>query len=114
MADDKRSLLTVGAFFIALVVALVLYATGTMAWTLIPPVVLVIFGVWVVVLAAMQNVNPQKYARGAFSTFSLGALLAVVGGVWVMMGYGLNWIYSLALVLLVMAALVIAAALKRK
>jgi O-antigen/teichoic acid export membrane protein len=114
MVDDKRSLLTVGAFFVVLVVALVLYAAGAIDWTLIAPVVIALFGVWVVALAAMQSANPQKYERSPFSMLSLGALLIVVGGAWLMLAYGLNWVYSLALVLLVVAALVIAAALKRK
>ncbi len=112
MAEDRRTLLTIGALFLILAVAIVLYAVGAISWTLIAPVVLGLFGVWMLVLAGMRSANPQKYARGAFSTLSLGLLLIAVGGAWYLFAF--NWLYSLALILLILAALVIAAALKRK
>lgn len=111
MAEERRTLLTIGAFFLTLVVAMVLYAANVISWTLIAPVVLVLFGVWMLVLAGMRSSNPQKYARDAFSTMSLGLLLIGVGGAWCLFAF--NWLYSLVL-LLVLAVLAIAAALKRK
>lgn len=112
MAEDRRTLLTVGAFFLILVVAIVLYAAGAISWTLIAPLGLVLFGAWMLALAGMRNSKPQKYARGAFSTMSLGLILIAVGGAWYLFAF--NWLYSLALLLLVLAALAIAVALKRK
>jgi cobalamin synthase len=112
MAEDRRTLLTIGAFFLILVVAIVLYAANAISWTLIAPVVLVLFGVWMLALAGMRSSNPQKYARDAFSTLNLGLILIAVGGAWYLFEF--NWLYSLALILLVLAALAIAAALKRK
>lgn len=111
MAEERRTLLTIGAFFLTLVVATVLYAANVISWTLVAPVVLVLFGVWMLVLAGMRSSNPQKYARDAFSTMSLGLILIGVGGAWYLFAF--NWLYSLVL-LLVLAALAIAAALKRK
>jgi len=112
MAEDRQTLLTVGAFFLILAVAIVLYAASVISWTLIAPVVLSLFGVWILALAGMRNTNPQKYARGAFSTLSLGLLLISAGGAWYLFSF--NWLYSLALILVVLAALAIATALKRK
>jgi hypothetical protein len=43
-----------------------------------------------------------------------GVLFMVVGGAWAMLALGFNWVYALALILLVLAAITIAAALKRK
>ena len=112
MAEARRQLLTIGVFFVVLVVAIVLYAAGAIDWTLIVPVVLALFGIWLLALAAMRSANPQKYERGSFSTLSMGLLLIAVGGAWYLFSF--SWLYSLALILVVFAALAIAAALKRK
>jgi hypothetical protein len=112
MAEDKRQLLTIGAFFIVLVVAIVLYAANIIGWTLIVPLVLVFFGVWILVLAGMRSSTQQKYERGIFSTLSLGLLLVALGGAWYLFTY--SPLYSLALILLLFGVIAIAAALKRK
>ena len=114
MSENRRQLLTIGAFFIAVVVAFMLYATSVIDWTLIAPVVLVVFGIWLLALSTWRGANPQKYERGAFSTLSMGLLLIVIGGAWSMLAFGFNWVYSLILILLVIAVLVIALALMRK
>jgi len=74
--------------------------------------VLLLFGFWMLALAGMRGSNPEKYARSAFSTMSLGLMLIALGGAWYLFGY--NWLYSLVVILLVFGALAIAAALKRK
>ena len=112
MAEMKRQLLTIGALLIVIVVALLL--VPVIGWGLVFPVVLLLFGLWVVALGVMRSLNQQKYERSSFSTLSLGMLLVVVGGAWSLLVLGFNWVYSLALLLLVLAALAIAAALKRK
>jgi hypothetical protein len=112
MAESRRETLSLGVFLIIIVVAVILYAATLIDWTLIIPVILVLSGCWTLVLAGMRAANPQKYARGAFSTMGLGLLLIAVGGGWYL--FGVNPLYSLALILLVLGALAIAAALRRK
>ncbi len=112
MAEAKRQLLTIGAFFIVIVVAIVLYVANIIGWTLIVPLILVLFGVWILGLAGMRSSTLQKYERGVFSTLSLGLLLVAVGGAWYLFAY--NPLYSLAVILLLFGVLAIAAALKRK
>ncbi len=112
MAETKRQMLSIGAFFIILVVAIVLFAAGAIDWTLIAPVVLVLFGIWLLALATLRGVKTDKYARSPFSTAVMGLLLVAVGGAWFLSR--VNWLYSVALVLLVLAGVAIAAALKRK
>jgi hypothetical protein len=112
MAEARRQLLTIGAFFVVLVVAIMLYAAGAIGWTLIAPVVLVLFGVWMLALGTMRGANPQKYGRSSFSTSVMGLLLVAVGGALYLFSFG--WLYSLVLILLVLAGVAIAAALKRK
>ena len=113
MAESNRETLSIGVLLVIIVVAIMLYAVKVITdWTLIIPLVLVLFGCWTLVLAGMRASNPQKYERGAFSTFSLGLLLIAVGGAWYL--FPVNPLYSLALVLLVFGALAITAALRRK
>jgi hypothetical protein len=112
LAEAKRKLLTIGVFFIVVVVAILLFAANVISWTLIIPVVLVLFGIWMLALATMRNANPQKYERDVFSTISMGVLLIAVGGAWYL--FPINWLYSLVLILLLLGAVAIAAAMRRK
>jgi hypothetical protein len=112
MAENTRQLLSIGVFLLIIVAVIVLFAANVVTLENIIPLVLVLSGIWVLALAAMRSRNPQKYERGAFSTLSMGFLLVAVGGAWYLLY--VNWIYSIALVLLVLAVIAIAAALKRK
>ncbi len=112
MAEARRQLLTLGALLISVVVGLLF--VPIIGWGLVVPLVLLLFGVWMAVLAFMRGNSPQKYERSAFSTLSLGFLLIAVGGAWAMLVLGFSWVYSLAIILLLLAALAIAAALRRK
>jgi hypothetical protein len=111
----ERSLLTIGAFFIIVVVSLLLYALPLgliTAWWMVLALIIALFGGWLMVLAGMQGSNPEKYGRSGFSYFGWGLLLIALGAAWFIYVYG--WIYSLALVLLVLGGLAIAAAFRRK
>jgi hypothetical protein len=114
MSDvGQRGLLSIGVFFIILVIAIILYVPlGLVSLYDVVPLILALSGCWLMVLAGIRASNPQKYERGPFSTFAMGLLLIAVGGAW-LFAY-VNWLYSLAVILLVLGALAIAAALKRK
>jgi O-antigen/teichoic acid export membrane protein len=105
-------MLSIGIFLLIIVVAILLFAANIINLGLVIPVILVFAGCWALVLAGIRASNPQKYERGAFSTMGLGLFMIAVGGAWYL--FGINWLYSLALILLVLAALAIAAALRRK
>ncbi|MGA2767652.1 MAG: hypothetical protein ABSF24_04980 [Candidatus Bathyarchaeia archaeon] len=112
MAD--RNLLTIGALFVIIVVSVLLYVPAGLltAWWMVLATMIVLFGGWLMALAVMQRSNPEKYGRGAFSYFGWGLLLIAMGGAWFLYTY--NWVYSLAVILLVLGGLAIAAALRRK
>ena len=113
MAESRRQLLTIGVFFIIVVAAILLYpANVTHNWANILQLILVLFGVWILVLAAMRAQNPQKYERSPYSTVQLGVLLMAVGGAWFLLAY--SWIYTVALLLLALGAIAIASAMRRK
>jgi hypothetical protein len=89
-----------------------LAATFVIGWGFFAPLVLGLFGVWLLALAAMRGSNTQKYEREAFSTAIMGFVLIGIGGAWYMFSFG--WPYSVAVILLVVAGVAIAAALRRK
>jgi hypothetical protein len=43
---------------------------------------LILFGLWVTVLAGIRVASPEQYGKGAFNTFSGGILLTILGVVW--------------------------------
>jgi hypothetical protein len=112
MSESRGQLLSIGVFFVVLVVAILLVATQVISWWLSIPVIFLLFGIWLLALAAMRGANPQKYERGSFSTGIMGLLLVAVGGAWYLFSF--NWLYSLVVILLVLGAVAITAALKRK
>ena len=109
-----RNLLTIGALFVIVVVSILLYVPANVLtqWWMVLATMIVLFGAWLIVLAGMQRSNPEKYGRGAFSYFGWGLLVIAIGGAYFL--YYTNPIYSLVLVLLVLGAVAIAAALRRK
>lgn len=112
MSGSDRNLLTVGVFIVTIVVAIVLYVAKVIDWPSIVPVVLLLIGIWLLALGAIRGSKTVKYERSSFSTISLGLVVIAAGGAWFLFSY--NWLYSFVVVLLVVAALVIAVALRRK
>ena len=112
MSGSDRQLLSFGVFLIIIVVGILLALTGVIGWGLFVPVVVVLSGCWIIALAAMQTGKQLKYERGTFSIMASGAGLIALGGAWYL--FGINWIYSLVVILLAIAALAIATALRRK
>ena len=112
MSNSDRQLLSFGVFLIIIVVGILLAFTGVISWDLLVPVILVLCGLWAIALGGLRASKPQKYERGSFSTTAGGLGLIVVGAAWYL--FGINWIYSLVVILLAIATLAIAAALRRK
>jgi hypothetical protein len=110
--ENNRNLLTIGVFIITVVVAILLYVANIIDWTLIVPVVLLLSGLWLLSLGAIRQSKPVKYERSSFSTMAVGFIAVAIGGAWFLFRF--NWLYSLVVILLVIAALVIVAAFKRK
>jgi hypothetical protein len=112
MSESNRNLLTIGVFILTIVVAILLYVAQLIDWTLIVPVVFLLSGLWILALGALRMSKAVKYERSSFSTMALGLVAIAVGGAWFLFSY--NWLYSLVVILLVVAALAIAAAIKHK
>jgi hypothetical protein len=112
MRNSDRQLLSFGVFLIIVVVGILLVVAGVIGWGLFVPVILVLFGLLAIALGGMRAGKEQKYERGSFSTMAGGLGLIVVGAAWYL--FGINWIYSLVVILLAIAGLAIATALRRK
>ena len=112
MSSSDRQLLSFGVFLIIIVVGILLVIAGVIDWGLFVPVVLVLSGFGAIALAGVRAGKPQKYERGTFSTMAAGLGLIAVGAAWYVFRFG--WLYSLIVILIVIAALAIAVALRRK
>ena len=111
--ENSRGPLSIGMFFVTIVVALLLYLAAMVTnWVLIIPLVILFNGLWLPVLGAMRMGSAGKYERSPFSTAALGLIAIAVGGAWFL--FSLNWIHSVIVVLLVVAGLAITSAIKRK
>jgi hypothetical protein len=98
---------------IVVVVSLLLYSPLRLIdWTQILPLLLALYGVWLLALGGIRASSPQKYELGPFTTSAWGLLLIAIGGAW--FAYAYNAVYSLAIILIVVGILAIIAALKRK
>ena len=112
MSNSDRQLLSFGAFLIIIVVGILLAIAGIIGWGLFVPVVMVLCGLWAIALGGIRASKTQKYERGTFSTMVSGAGLITLGASWYL--FGINWLYSLVVILLAIAALAIATSLRRK
>ena len=109
MPRKPLELLSFGVLIVIVAVNLVAFFPR---WEVIFPSVLALFGVWVMVTAGIRARSPEKYERGAFSTFAWGILLTAIGGAWFLSVQGLPVIYAFALVLIVIGVLAVTAALR--
>ena len=73
---------------------------------------LILFGLWIVVLAGMRAANPEGYGGGAFNTFSGGILLTTIGGLWFLFIRDLFVGYLIPILLLVVGVLVAIAGIR--
>jgi hypothetical protein len=113
VSESRRQLLSIGVLFIIIVVAILLYAANLIGnWLNIFPTIFILFGAWEVVMAFIRAQSPQKYERTPFGTLEMGIIIMAVGGAWLI--FRTNWLYSLALLILVLGAIAIASALRRK
>jgi O-antigen/teichoic acid export membrane protein len=112
MSNSDRQLLNFGVFLIIIVAGILLVIAGIIGWGLFVPVVAVLCGLWAIALGVMWTSKTQKYQRGFFSTIASGAGLIALGAAWYL--FGINWLYSLVVILLAVAALAVATSLRRK
>lgn len=111
MAQKQLDLLSFGVLIVILAILLVAFGP-TQEWAKILSLTITLYGLWVVALAGIRAKSPDKYERGAYSTFVMGILLVAVGGAWLLyIETKGNLLYSVVLLLIVVGVLAIASAL---
>jgi len=111
MPRQQLGLLSFGVLVV--VIAILLVAFGpSQDWGSIISLTLVLYGLWVIVLAGIRAKTPEKYGRSAFSILVWGILLLAVGGAWYVdiLTQG-NILYSMVLLLIIIGILAVASAL---
>jgi len=112
MSNVNRQLLSFAVVLIVVVLGILMVLAGAIGWGLFVPVVLVLCGFWALVLSGLKSAQPQKYEYSAFNTAGLGTGLIALGAAWYLFSFG--WLYSLIVILLYVAGVAIAAAVKPK
>jgi len=113
MPKRPTGLLSFGVFVVIVAVFLMAHATGVIKRPdEVLSLIVVFYGFWVLVLAGIRVKSPEKYERGAFSTFVGGILLVAVGGAWFLNIQMANLVYTFAVFLAVIGILVVASALR--
>jgi hypothetical protein len=103
-------ILSLGVLAVIVAVCLIAYVAKIIGAYDILPIIFVFFGLWIVAVAGIRTVSPEKYERGAFSTFSWGIILIAIGCAWFLAR--INLLYSIALLLIVIGILAVVAALR--
>ncbi len=113
MSKRPTGLLSFGVFVVIVAICLLAFAAGFIGGAdEFLSLVIAFSGVWVMVLAGIRVKSPEKYERGAFSTFMWGILLVAVGGTWFLNIQVANLLYTFAFFLVVIGILAVASALR--
>jgi uncharacterized membrane protein YidH (DUF202 family) len=113
MPKKPTDLLSLGVFVVIVAICLLAYAAELIKRTdEVLSLIIAFYGVWVVVLAGIRVKIPEKYERGAFSTFVGGVLLVAIGGAWFLNIQVANLVYTLAVFLVIVGILAVASALR--
>jgi hypothetical protein len=109
-AKVHLGLLSFGAFLIVVAVWTAALAYRVIAAENLVPLIVLSSGVWVVLVAGLKLARSTE--AGIFRTFGWGMLFVVLGGAMYMMNQGMNPVYTVVLVLLLIGALAVVAALR--
>jgi hypothetical protein len=114
MSNWRQETLTIGAFIIIVAVVILAAAIPSppISWGETAPLIIALYGCWLIVAAGLRTRNPSKYARSAFSLFGWGMILAAIGFGLDFTYRGMNWIYTIVVILLLLGSLAVVAALK--
>ena len=114
MPKRPLGLLSFGIFVVIVAILLVAIGAKYITWAEFLSLLLAFYGIWTLVLAEIRARAPEKYERGAFSTFIWGFLFTLVGGVWtITIRRILSPIFGFAVILIGIGILAVVVALRR-
>jgi hypothetical protein len=107
MPKRPVGVLSLGILILVLAVSIAAFAAKILAEVSeIFSLSLILFGLWIIVLAGIRAVNPEQYGGGAFNTFSGGILLTTLGAIWLLYARELFVGYLFPALLLIVGILV--------
>ena len=113
MPERPVGVLSLGILILALAVSTAAFATNILVEiSEIFSVTLILFGLWIIILAGLRAANPEGYGAGAFNTFSGGILITTLGILWLLYVRALLVEYLLPVLLLVVGILVAVAGIR--
>jgi hypothetical protein len=112
MSKSQRGLLNLAVLLVIAAVVIILGGLAFISWWEVIPLIIAFYGCWFIVFAGIGTRYQSKYTRSAFSTFGWGMLLAAIGFGSDLSIRGLYWIYTVAVVILLLGILGLVAALR--
>ncbi len=112
MAKKPFDILSFGVFVLLLALSLTMWASGLIELAEAPPLVIALFGIWVMALAGMKGDKTEEHGRSAFSIFSWGVLISAFGTVWFLSYRQILSGYLPAIFLFIIGILIVAAAIR--
>ena len=113
MPKKPVGVLSLGILILVLAVSIAAFAANILInVSEIFSLTLVLFGLWIIVLAGIRAANPEQYGGGAFNTFSGGILLTTLGVVWSLYIREMLVEYLLPALLLIIGILVAVAGIR--
>jgi hypothetical protein len=107
MPKRPVGVLSLGILILVVAVSMVASATNILVNIFeIFSLTLILFGLWVTILAGIRAANPEQYGRGAFNTASGGLLLTTLGSIWALYIREMFVEYLLPALLLIIGILV--------
>ncbi|MFQ6064214.1 MAG: hypothetical protein ACE5L6_01945 [Candidatus Bathyarchaeia archaeon] len=113
MPKRPLGVLSIGVLVVVLAISVALHATAIL-YSLSEALALTIllFGVWVMILAGIRASSPETYGHGAFNILSGGVLISALGVVWFLYLRDLLIGYLLPVLLAIIGVLVVVAGIR--
>ena len=108
--SGKRPIGTIsfGVFLATCGVVIAAYATKFVTWQETVPLLAILNGVWILILAAIKHASPAEYEMGAFAVGVWGAIIFGGGLFWFLGArglWGVTYIVALAMFLVLIGIL---------
>jgi hypothetical protein len=110
VARVHLGVLSLGVFLVIVAVWITAFLLGIISAANLVPLILLSSGVWTIIIAVFRVAVHRE--DGPFSTFGWGMLFVVLGGSFYMVNTGMDPVYIVVFVLMLVGVLAIAAAVR--
>ena len=110
MARFQFGILSLGAFLLIVAAWIAAWLLALVETSNLVPLILLSSGVWIVIVACLKAFSAER--EGAFSNFSWGTLFIVIGGSLYLINQGMEPLYTVVFVLILVGVLAVATALR--